>query len=258
MDPVVDAGRRRLPLWGFAAVVVVYLLLIQGLGLVAEAWVGLEDDGKLRTTEQVVVDFWFPLAVALGFVYGVVAALGWWRPVLHDRRPVQRWVWAVPVIFLVGIVLGIDYGALADRGLVFTLALLVATQLVGWGEEGMFRGIGVTALRDHGLSEARVALWSSAVFGAVHLTNAISRGASAIPQALAVSFAGFFFYLIRRVSRGNVVNSVIHGLFDFALLSSAGIATDGNAVSPGVVAPILVYPVVLILVLVRRHRIEPA
>ena len=76
---------------------------------------------------------------------------------------------------------------------VSVLALLVATQMVGWGEEGMFRGIGVTTLREHGLSEGRVALWSSLIFGAVHLTNAVGRGAEAIPQALIVSFAGYFF-----------------------------------------------------------------
>ena len=40
----------------------------------------------------------------------------------------------------------------------------------------MFRGIGVTTLRAHGLTEGRVALWSSVIFGAVHLTNAIGDG----------------------------------------------------------------------------------
>lgn len=162
----------------------------------------------------------------------------------------------MPVIFLVGIVLGIDYPQLADNGLGFTLALLLATQLVGWGEEGLFRGIGVTVPRDHGLTERRVALWSSVVFGAVHLSNAVGRGAGAIPQAVIVSFAGYFFYLVRRVSRGNVLNSVIHGLFDFALLSVSAIAVDQEPYA-GMAAPILVYPIVLVLVLVRRRHIEP-
>ncbi|HMJ75696.1 MAG TPA: CPBP family glutamic-type intramembrane protease, partial [Iamia sp.] len=218
MDTALGVGRRRLPLWGFAVIVAVYLLLIQGVGLAVDGWAELDDDA-FTTAEQVLVHLWIPLGVALSFVYGVVATLGWWRPVLHDDRPVQRWVWAVPAIFLAGIVLGINYPQLLDNGVGFTLALLLATQLVGWGEEGMFRGIGVTVLRDHGLAERKVALWSSLVFGAVHLSNAVGRGAGAIPQAVAVSFAGYFFYLIRRVSKGNVANSVIHGLFDFSLLS---------------------------------------
>ena len=87
---------------------------------------------------------------------------------------------------------GIDYAELADKGVGFTLLLLLAALCVGFGEEGMFRGIGVTTFRVNGLSEGRVALWSSAVFGAVHLTNAITTGGTAVTQAIAVSFAGYF------------------------------------------------------------------
>jgi hypothetical protein len=173
--------------------------------------------------------------------------------VLRDDRPVQRWVWAVPIIFLVCIALTIGYGNLAERGLGFTLALLFATQLVGWGEEGMFRGLGVVTLRRRPMTEAKVALWSSVIFGAVHLTNVIGRGASAIPQAIIVSLAGYYFSLTRRVSRGNVVNSIIHGLFDFSLLSATAIS---STTSPAALVAILAYVIAGILLLVRRHHIE--
>ena len=66
------------------------------------------------------------------------------------------------------------------------LALLVATQFVGWGEEGMYRASG-QALRDHGLTEGKVALWSSVIFGAVHLSNALGPY-KAVPQAIAVAW----------------------------------------------------------------------
>ena len=137
------------------------------------------------------------------------------------------------------------------------LALLVATQFVGWGEEGMFRGIGVTVLRDHGLTERKVALWSSLVFGAVHLSNAIGAGGSAVPQATVVSFAGYFFYLTRRASGGNALNSVLHGLFDFSILSGTVILVDQGAYV-GSAGAILVYVVIAAVLLVRRHRIEVA
>ena len=254
MDTQPEADRRGLPLWGFAVLVVVYLAIIQGVGAALKNTAELTD-GATTDVEQVAVHFWIPLGLALAFVYGCVAALGWWRPVFRDDQPVQRWVWAVPIIFLVGIALTINYPQLADNGIAFTLALLLATQFVGWGEEGMFRGIGVTALRDHGLTEGKVALWSSVIFGAVHLSNAFGRGAGAVPQALIVSLAGYFFYLTRRVSKGNVVNSVIHGLFDFALLSVSAIAIDQEAYL-GMVAALLVYPIVLVVVFVRRHQIE--
>ena len=250
-DATASSG-RSLPIWGFLVIAVIYLAIIQGVGLAVD---GLEPltDGKFLEVDQVLVQLWIPLGLALVFTYGAVAALGWWRPVLHDDRPVQRWVWAVPAIFLACIALTIGYGSLAERGLVFTLALLVATQFVGWGEEGMFRGLSVVTLRRHPLTEAKVALWSSVIFGAVHLTNAIGRGANAIPQAIIVSLAGYFFYLMRRVSRGNVVNSIIHGLFDFSILSATQISSTA---SPAALIAILAYVIAGVLVLVRRHRIE--
>ncbi|NHC13130.1 CPBP family intramembrane glutamic endopeptidase [Motilibacter deserti] len=247
--------RRALSYAAFGAVVVAYLAIIAGVGRLVRAVADLDDE--LTTTRGVQLTMWVPLGLALLFTYAVVAVLGWWRPVLRDDRPVRRWVWAVPVIFVVCIALAIDYAALGDKTVGYVLALLIATQLVGWGEEGMFRGIGVTTLRDHGLSEGKVALWSSMVFGAVHIVNALgSRGAQAVPQAIAVSFAGYFFYLIRRASGGNWLNSVIHGLFDFSILTGTVILVDQEAYV-GALAAILAYLACAVLVLARRRSIDP-
>ncbi|MDM7832109.1 CPBP family glutamic-type intramembrane protease [Cellulomonas edaphi] len=201
---------------------------------------------------------WIPLGLALVFVYALVAWLGWWRPVFRDERPVQRWVWAVPAVFVVCIVLAIDYSALSEKSLGFVLALVVATQMVSWGDEGMFRGIGDVTLRDHGLPEGTVALWSSVVFGLVHITNALgSRGAGALGQAVAVSLAGYFLYLVRRAARSTWLNSVLHGFFDFAILTGTAILVDQKAYA-GSVAAVLAYLVLGILLVVRRRHIEPA
>lgn len=244
---------RSLSYAAFAVIVVVYLAIIQFGGRLIGNWA---DESDTLTTRGVFFTMVIPLGIALVFTYGVVAALGWWRPVLKDDRPVSRWVWVVPAILLVAILVGIDYSALSEKGWLFVVVLLVATQFVGWGEEGMFRGIGVTVLRRHGLREGQVALWSSIIFGVVHLSNVFGHGgASAIPQAVVVSLAGYFFYLIRRVSGSNALNSVMHGLFDFALLSGAGILLD-QAFHPGTLAPILAYPVIAILLLVKRRDVE--
>lgn len=251
-----ESGTRRLSYVGFAIVVIAYLAIIQVGGLIIRSAVGTDAD-TTTTTYGVLVSLVLPLGVALLFVYGVVAYLGWWRPVMHDDKPVNRWVLIVPIVVLIGILLAVDYGALIDKGVVFILVFLLATQLVGWGEEGLFRGVGVTVLREHGLREGQVALWSSVIFGAAHLSNAIGAGVSALPQALVVSFAGYFFYLIRRVSRGNVLNSVLHGLFDFSLLTGTAIVVNQGAY-PGTIAPILVYVVLAVVLLIRRRKIEPA
>ena len=247
--------RRRLSWQGFAGIVVVYLVIIQGGGrLTHSLW--HSGDG-LATSRDLVVNMWVPLGAALVFTYAVIAWLGWWDPVLHEERRVRTWVWAVPAILVVCIAVAIDYASLFDKSVTFIVLLVVGTQFVGWGEEGMFRGIGVTVLRDHGLSEGKVALWSSVIFGAVHLTNAIGHGAQAIPQALAVSFAGYFFYLTRRVSGGNALNSVLHGLFDLSIITGTAIVVDQTGY-PGTLAAILAYVVIAILLLVRRHHIELA
>lgn len=247
---------RPLSYGAFAVIVIAYLGIIKGVGFLAgQVW---DINDGVYTTKDVMVGMWIPLGAALVFTYGVVAALRWWSPVLRDERPVQRWVWAVPIVFAVCIGLTIDYADLADKNIGFILALLVATQIVGWGEEGMFRGIGVTTLRSHGLTEGRVALWSSAIFGAVHISNALTGDIKqALPQAIAVSFAGYFFYLIRRVSRGNVLNSILHGLFDFSIITGTSILVDQKAYI-GAFAAILAYIICGTLLIVRRHHIEPA
>jgi uncharacterized protein len=57
----------------------------------------------------------------------------------------------------------------------------------------MFRGIGLVTFRRMNLTEAKLALYSSVVFGAVHLSNALAPGTSAIFPAIIVSFSGCMF-----------------------------------------------------------------
>ena len=173
--------RKSLPYWGFALIVVAYLAIIQGGGTLMARVSGADDD--FTTTRGVLLNMWIPLGAALVFTYAVVAFLRWGRPVLVDDRPVQRWVRIVPVVLVVSILVAIDYADLMEKSFTYVVVLLVATQMVGWGEEGMFRGIGVTTLRSHGLTEGKVALWSSLIFGAVHLTNAIGRGTGCDPAS---------------------------------------------------------------------------
>ncbi len=248
-DPAL--GARRLPIAAFIAIVLVDLAIITVVGELSAS--GL--DHEVRTSEEVVRGLLLPVGASLVFVYAVVAALGWWRPVFVDDRPVQRWVWVVPIVFAIAIAVAIDYADLADKGVGFVLLLLLAALCVGFSEEGLFRGIGVTTLRANGLTEGKVALWSSVIFGAAHLVNALSAGGAAVGQAIAVSFAGYFFYLTRRVSGGLVVPAMIHGLFDFSILSGAVVE---DATYPGGLAAIAAYPLVAIILLVRRKRIEPA
>lgn len=142
---------RRLSYVGFAVVVIVYLVIIQVGGIVMKNIAGPSGDTTF-TTKGVLISLVLPLAVALAFTYGVVAYLGWWRPVLRDDHPVRRWVIVVPVIIGVAILATINYGALANKGIVYILVLLFATQLVGWGRRGHVPGN-----RCHGPAQTRPA-----------------------------------------------------------------------------------------------------
>lgn len=255
LDP--DLGKRHLSIPLFIVLVVGWLAVIKVTGLLTESQTELVD-GRVLTNDNVIWTFVVPLGAASAYALGLVTVFGFWRPYFHDTRPVRRWVWAIPAVFLAAILLGTNYGGLADRGGSFTLLLLLGILFAGINEEAMFRCIGVTAFRQNGFPEGRVALWTSVIFGAAHIANLIGGDPSAFAQAVVVSFAGYFFYLIRRVSGGNVLNTLLHAGFDFMLISCIMIVPEGTDPHPGAILGLLVYLVCGIIVLVRRHQIEPA
>lgn len=172
-DPTV--GIRRLPIWGFLVIAATYLGIVQGLAFVLTRGDDVEY-GVFRSSRDVWTNLIPALLAAFVFVYAVVAVLGWWRPVFIDHRSVRRWVWIVPGLMFAACVAGMYYAGLADKGAGFVVTLAIAMLLVGFGEEGMFRGIGVTAFRVNGYPEWRVALWTSLVFGLAHATNLFQEG----------------------------------------------------------------------------------
>jgi CAAX protease family protein len=86
------ARYRRLPYLAFAVIVIVCLVIIQAGGLLASHAAGVSEDHGFVTSHNVLISLWIPTGAALVFTCAVVAFLGWWRPVLTDDRPVQRWV----------------------------------------------------------------------------------------------------------------------------------------------------------------------
>ena len=248
------AGIRRLPVWAFVVIAVVYLVIVQGVSKLLTA--GLHITYAAPTS---VSELWrsitVPVLVSLVFVYAVVGVLGWWRPVFTDDRPVRRWVWVIPVIIAVTAVAGMNYGGLGKHGAGFIVLLALTMLAVGFAEEGMFRGLGVVSFRVNGFAEAKVALWTCVLFGLAHATNLISEGPKALVQVLVTAAAGYFFYLTRRACKGLVVPAVLHGLWDFGLISAAVVA---NKTYLGAGLFVLADVIMVIILLILRHRIEPA
>ncbi len=248
--------RRTLSYAGLAILIVVYLLVIQGLGVALSQ--GTDAGyGTFPDLDTVLRAITTPVAVSVLFVAVVISVMRIWPEVLHENHPVRQWVWVVPGLMVVGALVVLDYENLgaADSGLL--IATVVTSLLVGVGEELMFRGVLIQTLRDNGMVEHRVALWSSVIFGGAHITNIISEGGQAVIQVIVVSVAGFFFYLSYRVSGTIVVPILLHAFWDFAQFSHNVGVTDPEVRATQFV-PLVALAVAGLVVYVRRDSIEPA
>ncbi|MFG2597128.1 CPBP family intramembrane glutamic endopeptidase [Streptomyces sp. NPDC048462] len=254
-DSIRDGRPGRELSWPwFLVVVVVYVGIIQGLGQLTGVDTSYSDS-QFPTTESLVRNALIPIGASIVFAAAVVTWLGWWGEVLHYRAPVRRWVRWVPISMLVVALVGLNYGHLADQSVSLVVCLLLLGLFVGVGEELMFRGIGVHVFHRAGLTEGKVALYSSLVFGLVHVSNAFGEGTQAIFQALIVSTSGYFFYLCLRAGGVILLPMLVHGLWDTSLVSN--LVGDEPQASVGMVLIILLQVALIVVLLVRRRRIEP-
>jgi hypothetical protein len=246
-------GGRKLGIGGFVGLVVAYLIILQGL-----PWLVTTGDleyGKFPDAGNLWLSLVVPVAVSVAFVAGLITWLGWWQRVIHEGKRVQRWVWIVPALMVLAAVVATDYANLIDVELGLSLGLVVAVLLVGTGEELMFRGVGVNVFRGHGMTEGKVALWSSVAFGLSHLTNVITEGPGAFGQAFVTALLGYGFYLVLRVSGIILVPILVHALWDFGLFSS-NIGPDAGVYGAAGITGFVTLVLVVIL-FIRRHKIEP-
>ena len=54
-----------------------------------------------------------------------------------------------------------------------------------------------------------------------------------------------------------MLNTILHGGFDFMIISSTQTIPEGEQAHPGAALAILAYIATGVLVLIRRHKIEP-
>ena len=250
------SNRRKLSYTALALVLVVYLVVIQGLG----AALSQGTDAGYATfpdVETVLRAMTVPIALSVLFAIVVISVLRQWPDVVHEDQPVESWLWIVPAMLVLASFGVLDYENLGNIESSLLITTLVTSLLVGVGEEFMFRGVTVQALRDNGMTEHRVALWSSVIFGAAHITNIVSEGSGAIVQVIVVSFSGFFFYLAYRVSGTIVVPILLHALWDFSLFSHNVGVTDPEP-NPRQGIPLLANILLVAILYFRRDRIEPS
>jgi CAAX protease family protein len=183
-DPDIPEG-RQISVLVWIVIAVVYLAIVHLGGEAGKSQLG--DDVEYGTFPDVETVWWaliVPVGASAIFAAIVTTVLGWWPQVLRDHRPVQRWVRIIPIIMLVTILIGTSYPDLFDSSTGFVGLFLIGALMVGFAEELMFRGLGVTVFRANGFSEKRVALWVAVAFGAAHSINLFTEGATALMQVL--------------------------------------------------------------------------
>lgn len=140
-----------------------------------------------------------------------------WREV-GFRRPRGR---DLPLLWFPVLVLALILGLAALMGLPpagVTLLVLANTILVGFSEEAMFRGLLFHGLRPR-ISIWPAILWTSGLFGAVHLLNGFVTGefGPALVQSAMAACTGLFLMAIFLRTGSLWVSVIYHALWDFAI-----------------------------------------
>lgn len=244
---------RSIKMWHFLVLVVLYLAIVQGLAALLNT--GHDASNAVSSVENIIRSIIIPVALASTFTLAIVSYLGAWKEIFTNSLPVRRWLMAIPAILLITIIVITNYPGLTDKGLEFTLLLLVGTLMVGFGEELMFRGLGVIAFRNSGYSEFQVGLWTTIIFAVAHATNIFTAGPSALIQVLATAGTGLIFYFILRSTGALFVAMLAHGLWDFSVLSS-----QINLEKPWPLVNVSAFVLISMLVglFIFRKRIVPA
>lgn len=194
-------------------------------------WDGVDYGDYSATTKALFQNAIAPDLVITALIVTLVAILGWWAFVTRENRRVPRWMWLFPISILVVAALTTDWSRLSNEGGSYVAALAIATLVVGFNEEFMFRGVLLHGFRQAG-SEVHAWAWSTTLFALAHGMNPFSGEpiAAVMPQIVNAFLLGTVFYLTRRVSGSIWLGIVAHGFWDFAVLRHGG---GGSDVVPG-------------------------
>ena len=104
----------------------------------------------------------------------------------------------MPIALLLAALIGTAQGEPVDQKATLVLVLILVVVIGGSAEELMFRGVGLAYVPPDGTHGSARGSLQLGGLGAVHLSNALATGTSAIFQAIAVTFTGYMLYLTRR------------------------------------------------------------
>ncbi len=212
MTPDANPGGDRSLAFVLALLVTWTAITVFGARLIYSGEVSLDEIVKNGIAWQ--------LVAAVVLLVAVIVMRKWRDLGLQGPLPGTLKLLWFPVLVL--LILGVVALALGLPPASVMLMVLFNTALVGFSEEVMFRGIFYSALRDR-LKIWPAIIWTSLVFGAVHVLNGILTGdyGAASVQALAAVTSGLVFMAIRLRTGSLWVAIVYHALWDWVLFVAA-------------------------------------
>lgn len=192
------------------------------------------------------------------FVAWLLTGLGWWREAGYRSRVTGRALLAFSPWLLLVLLMAAEDGT-RSAGAPMVAATAVFTLMIGFAEEGLLRGVSLTALLPGG--PVRAAVLSSLVFGLAHVLNVLQGRdvASSLVQAVYATFIGIGFAGCRLYGGTIWPAIVVHALIDFADLAGRDLERlrePGPTTVASAVAPIVITGLYALygLWLVRRYR----
>jgi membrane protease YdiL (CAAX protease family) len=163
--------------------------------------------------------------VAISLAWGLAVShwAGWSRPIWSRQPPAMpRVLWLIPICWFAICAARLVTTPWGGFDATYFLVLAVATVMVGFNEELLFRGIIAHGARGTGAwTEARVMLVSAVAFGLFHLPNVLV-GQALQPTLIQVAYAsvmGVALYAAMRVSGTILLPIAMHALWDFSTFS---------------------------------------
>jgi membrane protease YdiL (CAAX protease family) len=198
-------------------VCVAYVAILLGLQKAS----GVRYDQITDSAETMRKGIVVPVAVCTALLVAFAAATGRLADAFtYAPRAASVWLWAVPAVIVLGIVLRLVRAPWSSAGAAYIGWALVGTALVGFSEELLVRGILVDLVQADDRAPVVVALITSVVFGLLHGANVVNGqdARTTAIQVVATTITGFALFACLAVSGTLWLPIALHFLYDFSLV----------------------------------------